>query len=92
MQAERTIGKKLNAQLNEVEQQVYELKEELANKEAILVRVEKEKLHNAQIEDQVQHYQAQSHSISALQEELQIALVNNLISHLSRKKKNVNEQ
>lgn len=75
LQAERTIGKKLNAQLNEVEQQFDELKEELAKKEAALVEFEKEKLHAAQIEDQIQHYQAQSHSASTLQEELQKALV-----------------
>ncbi|XP_001601237.1 golgin subfamily A member 2 [Nasonia vitripennis] len=75
LQAERTIGKKLNAQLNIVEQQLDELKEELDKKEAALVEFEKEKLHAAQIEDQIQHYQAQSHSANTLQEELRKALI-----------------
>lgn len=75
LQDERTIGKKLNAKLNEVEQQVEDLKEQLAKKEATLIEFEKEKLHAAQIEDQIQHYQAQSHSATTLQEELQKALV-----------------
>ena len=75
LQAERVIGKKLNAQLNDVEQQMEELKEQLTKKEATLHDLEKEKLHAAQIEDQIQHYQAQSHSASTLQQELQKALV-----------------
>lgn len=75
MQAERTIGKKLNAKLNDVEQQLEDLKDQLTIKEATLIELEKEKLQAAQIEDQIQHYQAQSHSATTLQHELQKALV-----------------
>ncbi|XP_058795718.1 golgin subfamily A member 2 isoform X2 [Phymastichus coffea] len=75
LQAERTIGKKLNAQLNEVENQMEQLKEELSQKEAALLELEKERLLAAQIEDQIQHYQAQSHNAVPLQQELQKALV-----------------
>jgi len=75
LQAERTIGKKLNAKLNEIEQEFLELKDQLANKESLLQELKKEKLQTAQIEDQIQHYQAQSHSATTLQNELQKALV-----------------
>ena len=75
LQAERSIGKKLNAHLNQLEKKMDELKEELASKEATLIQFEKEKLQTAQIEDQIQHYQAQSHSATTLQQELQKALV-----------------
>ncbi|KAL7300872.1 hypothetical protein TKK_0006427 [Trichogramma kaykai] len=75
LQAERTIGKKLNAHLNHVEKQMDELKEILAEKEATLVEYKKEKLQAAQIEDQIQHYQAQSHSSTTLQHELQKAML-----------------
>lgn len=75
LQAERTIRKKLNAKLNEIEQEFLELKDQLANKESLLQELKKEKLQTAQIEDQIQHYQAQSHSATTLQNELQKALV-----------------
>lgn len=78
LQAERTIGKKLNVKLNEVEQDLSELKNQLAQKESLLQELEKEKLQTAQIEDQIQHYQAQSHSATTLQHELQKALVSKI--------------
>lgn len=65
----------MNGQLNEVEKKVDELKEELQKKEAALLQLETEKLQAAQIEDQIQHYQAQSHSATTLQQELQKAMV-----------------
>ncbi|XP_024946857.1 golgin subfamily A member 2 isoform X2 [Cephus cinctus] len=74
LQAERGIGKKLNAELNKFESEIEKLREELRVKEAALVEYEKEKLHTAQITDQMQHYQAQSHHASTLQQELQKAL------------------
>jgi hypothetical protein len=39
-------------------------------KEVTLVQLEKEKLQTIQIEDQIQHYQAQSHNISTLELEI----------------------
>ncbi|XP_011630307.1 golgin subfamily A member 2 [Pogonomyrmex barbatus] len=75
LQAERNIGRKLNARLNIVETEVDILKEKLKEKETFLVELEKEKLQNAQIADQMQHYQAQSHHAYTLQQELQNALV-----------------
>lgn len=75
LQAERSIGRKLNAQLNNVESELEQLKEKLKEKESILEEVEKEKLQNAQIADQIQHYQAQSHHADTFQRELQHALV-----------------
>ncbi|XP_039308505.1 golgin subfamily A member 2 isoform X2 [Solenopsis invicta] len=75
LQAERNIGRKLNARLNTVEMETDNLKEKLREKETLLVELEKEKLQNAQIADQIQHYQAQSHHAHTLQQELQNALV-----------------
>ncbi|XP_076234729.1 golgin subfamily A member 2 [Calliopsis andreniformis] len=75
LQAERSIGRKLNAQLNIVEAELEQLKEKLQEKEAILEELEKERLQNAQIADQMQHYQAQSHHVDTFQRELQNALV-----------------
>lgn len=75
LQAERSIGRKLNAKLNIVETKVDNLKEKLKEKETCLMELEKEKLQNAQITDQMQHYQAQSHHAHTLQQELQNALV-----------------
>lgn len=75
LQAERNIGRKLNARLNTVEIEMDNLKEELKEKETSLIELEKEKLQNAQIADQMQHYQAQSHHAHTLQQELQNTLV-----------------
>lgn len=75
LQAERNIGRKLNARLNTVETERDNLKEQLKEKETFLIELEKEKLQNAQIADQMQHYQAQSHHAHTLQQELQNALV-----------------
>ncbi|CAL7950860.1 unnamed protein product [Xylocopa violacea] len=75
LQAERSIGRKLNAQLNNVESELDLLKEKIKEKEAILEEFEKERLQNAQIADQMQHYQAQSHHVVTYQRELQHALV-----------------
>lgn len=75
LQAERNIGRKLNARLNIVETEMDNLKEKLKEKELSLTELEKEKLQNAQIADQMQHYQAQSHHAHTLQQELQNALV-----------------
>lgn len=75
LQAERNIGRKLNARLNTVETEMDNLKETLKVKDAFLLEFEKEKLQNAQIADQMQHYQAQSHHAHTLQQELQNALL-----------------
>lgn len=75
LQAERSIGRKLNVRLNNVETEVEELKEKLKEKEVVLDELEKERLQNAQIADQMQHYQAQSYHADTFQRELQNALV-----------------
>ncbi|XP_076164834.1 golgin subfamily A member 2 isoform X1 [Ptiloglossa arizonensis] len=75
LQAERSIGRKLNARLNNVETELGELKEKLKEKEVILGELEKERLQSAQIADQIQHYQAQSHHADTFQQELQNALI-----------------
>ncbi|CAL1676309.1 unnamed protein product [Lasius platythorax] len=75
LQAERNIGRKLNARLNIVETEMDNLKEKLREKEISLIELEKEKLQNAQIADQMQHYQAQSHHAHTLQQELQNTLI-----------------
>ncbi|KYQ60610.1 Golgin subfamily A member 2 [Trachymyrmex zeteki] len=75
LQAERNIGRKLNARLNTVEMEMDNLIEKLKEKETLLIELEKEKLQNAQIADQMQHYQAQSHDARTLQQELQNALI-----------------
>ncbi|KAL6444057.1 hypothetical protein ACFW04_001777 [Cataglyphis niger] len=75
LQAERNIGRKLNARLNTVETEMDNLKEKLKEKETFLIELEKEKLQNAQIADQMQHYQAQSHHAHTLQQELQNTLI-----------------
>lgn len=75
LQAERNIGRKLNIRLNTVETEMDNLKEKLREKETFLIELEKEKLQTAQIADQMQHYQAQSHHAHTLQQELQNALV-----------------
>ncbi|XP_070161136.1 golgin subfamily A member 2 [Polyergus mexicanus] len=75
LQAERNIGRKLNARLNTIETEMDNLKEKLKEKETSLIELEKEKLQNAQIADQMQHYQAQSHHAHTLQQELQNTLI-----------------
>lgn len=76
LQAERSIGRKLNIQLNNIENELEQLKAKLKEKEAILQEFEKERLQSAQITDQIQHYQAQSHHVNTFQQELQHAIVN----------------
>ncbi|KAF3424943.1 hypothetical protein E2986_09406 [Frieseomelitta varia] len=90
LQAERSIGRKLNAQLNNVESELEQLKEKLREKESILEEVEKEKLQNAQIADQIQHYQAQSHHADTFQRELQHALAT--IEKLEKEKQILTEK
>ncbi|XP_046736998.1 golgin subfamily A member 2-like [Diprion similis] len=70
LQGERSIGRKLNARLNDTENEVEKLKSELQQKDLLMTELEKEKLHMAQITDQMQHYQAQSNQASTLQQEL----------------------
>lgn len=84
LQSERTIGRKLNAELNKLESEVEYLKNCLKEKEVSLSELEKENLQNAQIVDQIHHYQAQSQHAHTLQQELQKALVFNFsnINHL----------
>ncbi|KAF7997260.1 hypothetical protein HCN44_005537 [Aphidius gifuensis] len=74
LQGERVIGKKLNAQLNKIENERDQLAEELKNKNTLLIDYEKNKLQSEQINDQMQHYQAQSTHARTLQDELQNAL------------------
>ncbi|XP_061931678.1 golgin subfamily A member 2 isoform X2 [Apis cerana] len=75
LQAERSIGRKLNIQLNNIENELEQLKAKLKEKEAILQEFEKERLQSAQIADQIQHYQAQSHHVNTFQQELQHAII-----------------
>ncbi|XP_012279580.1 golgin subfamily A member 2 isoform X2 [Orussus abietinus] len=75
IQAERAIGKKLNAQLYQMEIEMDELKDKLKEKEGLIFEMEKEKLETAQITDQMQHYQAQSQHASTIQQELQKAYI-----------------
>lgn len=90
LQAERSIGRKLNVQLNKVECELGQLKEKLREKEAILEEVEKERLQNAQIADQIQHYQAQSHHADTFQRELQHAIIT--IERLEKEKQTLMEK
>ncbi|XP_020294016.1 golgin subfamily A member 2-like [Pseudomyrmex gracilis] len=90
LQAERNIGRKLNAKLNIVETEVDNLKEKLREKETSLMELEKEKLQNAQIADQIQHYQAQSRQACTLQQELQNALI--LIENLKKENEKLAKQ
>ncbi|KAK2582590.1 hypothetical protein KPH14_004878 [Odynerus spinipes] len=75
LQSERTIGRKLNAELNKVEAEMEYLKKCLKEKEESLAELEKENLQNAQIADQIHHYQVQSNYTQTLQQELQKALI-----------------
>lgn len=61
--------------MNIFETEIDNLKEKLKQKEILLIELDKEKLQNAQITDQMQHYQAQSHHAHTLQQELHNALV-----------------
>ena len=90
LQAERSIGRKLNARLNNVETEVEELKEKLKEKEVVLDELEKERLQNAQIADQMQHYQAQSYHADTFQRELQNALIT--IGKLEKEKQGLIDQ
>lgn len=87
LQAERSIGRKLNAQLNNVETELDQMKEKLKEKESVLDELEKERLQSAQIADQMQHYQAQSHHVDVFQQELQNALI--VIEKLEKEKKDL---
>nr|XP_031831439.1 golgin subfamily A member 2-like isoform X1 [Nomia melanderi] len=89
LQAERSIGRKLNAQLNNIETELEQFKGKLKEKEAILEDLEKERLQNAQIADQMQHYQAQSHHVDTFQRELQHALIT--IEKLEKEKQDLIE-
>lgn len=84
LQAERSIGKKLNAKLNTFDMEIDNLKARVKEKETLLLELEKEKLQNAQIADQMQHYQAQSHHAHTLQQELHNALI--YIENLKKEK------
>ncbi|XP_033324127.2 golgin subfamily A member 2 [Megalopta genalis] len=85
LQAERSIGRKLNVQLSNVETELDQFKEKLKEKESVLEELEKERLQSAQIADQMQHYQAQSHHADIFQRELQNALIT--IEKLEKEKK-----
>lgn len=74
LQSERTIGRKLNSELNKIESEVEFLKTCLKAKEESCLELEKENLQNAQIIDQIHHYQAQAHYTQTLQQELHKAL------------------
>uniref|UniRef100_A0A0C9RFM4 Golga2 protein n=1 Tax=Fopius arisanus TaxID=64838 RepID=A0A0C9RFM4_9HYME len=71
LQGERTIGRKLNAELNKIEDERDELKEELKRKDAVIEELERDKLQTAQVTDQMQHYQVQYNYNRTLQQELQ---------------------
>ncbi|XP_017883110.1 golgin subfamily A member 2-like [Ceratina calcarata] len=90
LQAERSIGRKLNVQLNNTESELQQLRETLREKEALLEELEKERLQSAQIADQMQHYQAQSHHANTFQRELQKALVT--IERLEKEKQELTVQ
>ncbi|XP_015108705.1 golgin subfamily A member 2 [Diachasma alloeum] len=74
LQGERTIGRKLNAELNRVEDERDELREELKRKDAVIEELEKDRLQTAQVADQMQHYQVQYSQNRTLQQELQSTL------------------
>ncbi|XP_006608625.1 golgin subfamily A member 2-like [Apis dorsata] len=90
LQAERSIGRKLNIQLNNIENELEQLKAQLKEKEAILQEFEKERLQSAQIADQIQHYQAQSHHVNTFQRELQHAIIT--IERLEKEKQALTEK
>ncbi|OAD58137.1 Golgin subfamily A member 2 [Eufriesea mexicana] len=90
LQAERSIGRKLNIQLNNVENELEQLKEKLREKEVILEELKKESLQSAQIADQIQHYQAQSHHVDTFQRELQHAIIT--IKKLEKEKQALTEK
>ncbi|XP_034945665.1 golgin subfamily A member 2-like [Chelonus insularis] len=90
LQDERSVGRKLNKELNRVEMERDTLREELKQKDEIIQELEKEKLRSAQIVDQMQHYQAQSYQTRTLQQELQNAL--NTIEVLKQENANLLEK
>ncbi|XP_035743537.1 golgin subfamily A member 2-like [Vespa mandarinia] len=90
LQSERTIGRKLNAELNKLESEVEYLKNSLKEKEESLSELKKENLQNAQIADQIHHYQAQSQYAHTLQQELQKAL--NTIDDLKSENEKLTEE
>ncbi|KOC70191.1 Golgin subfamily A member 2 [Habropoda laboriosa] len=90
LQAERSIGRKLNAQLNNVETELEQLKEKLKEKELMLHDYEKERFRTFQLADQMQYYQAQSHHADTFQRELQHALVT--IERLEKEKRALAEK
>ena len=75
LQAERSLGKKLSLELSQYESQLEDLRNQLKEKEATVIELQKEKLFNAQIVDKMQHYEARSHHAYTLQQELQNAQV-----------------
>ncbi|KAG7196807.1 hypothetical protein KM043_016920 [Ampulex compressa] len=90
LQAERNIGRKLNAKLNDLELQIEKLKEHLKEKEESLAQIQKENFQTAQIADQMQHYQVQSQHAHTLQKELQNSLI--CIETLKREKAELMEK
>lgn len=61
------------------------MKEDILRKDLLIAEFEKEKLHAAQIADQMQHYQAQSHYAGTLEKELHNAKV--FITKQNKKKR-----
>ncbi|XP_066595608.1 golgin subfamily A member 2-like isoform X2 [Prorops nasuta] len=90
LQAERSIGRKLNIQLNHVESETEDLRKQLKEKEDALIELEKAKLQCAQINDQMQHYQAQSNQSRTLEQELQNAII--CIDKLTRERDDLSKQ
>lgn len=74
LQSERTIGRKLNAELNKVEAEVEYLKKCLKEKELIMIEQEKNDSHNSSVTDQTVSNEAQTNYIHTLQQELQNSL------------------
>ncbi|XP_014468338.1 PREDICTED: golgin subfamily A member 2-like [Dinoponera quadriceps] len=69
LQAERSIGRKLNAKLNTVETEVDNLKEKLKEKEKCVMKLEKERFKNTEARERYL-YRAQSNHAKILQQEL----------------------
>ncbi|KAK0090113.1 hypothetical protein PV325_002945 [Microctonus aethiopoides] len=90
LQDERAVGRKLNAEYSRIEAERDELKEELNRKSAIIEELEKDKLHFAQVADQMQHYQVQSTQARTLQQELQNAM--STIEKLKIENQSLNEK
>lgn len=75
LETEKAYGRKMNVKLNDAEIKIKQLHEQVEQNNASLIELTKEKFQTAQVTDQMQHYQAQSESARALQEELQSSLV-----------------